>query len=296
MVRKGITYARNLLWLLPALVLLVVFVYYPIVDNVRLSFYSWSAFNPVPKFVGLDNYNQAIHDPVFWTALRNNVFYAVVSVVVQVGFGLVLAALVEEFVAPKLKGFFRSVYFLPATLSITVAGMLFTFLYHPQFGLVDDTLRAVGLDHWAIDWLGSQGFAIWSIILMSQWQATGYVMVLFIVAIQRIPRELYESSELDGAGRVKTFFNITVPLVREMTGLMTIVTISGAFLVFNEVQVMTDGGPDNSSQVLGTWLYKSAFFNDQMGYGATLATVIFLLTFVAALIQLAYTRKKRVEF
>lgn len=130
---------------------------------------------------------------------------------------------------------------------------------------------------------------------MSQWQSIGYTAVLFVVAIQRIPRDYYDAASLDGAGHLRTFFTITVPMVREMTTLVVILTISGAFLVFNEVMVMTAGGPNNSSQVLGTWLYRQAFFIDDMGYAATIATAIFFITFTIAALQLAISHKRRVD-
>jgi raffinose/stachyose/melibiose transport system permease protein len=287
---------RTLVWVAPAVALLLVFVYYPIVENVRLSFFSWNAFSPSPIFVGLDNYTTAFDDPVFWRALLNNTFYAVASLVVQVAFALVLAAILEEFVHQRLRGFLRTVYFIPATISITVAGILFSFLYNPQFGLVNRALSAIGLSSWEHAWLGEKSTAIWSIIAMSQWQSIGYTAVLFVVAIQRIPREFYEAVRVDGAGPVRTFFTITVPMVREMTTLLVILTVSGAFLVFNEVMVMTAGGPDNSSHVLNTWLYRNAFFEDDMGYAATIATVIFVITFVVAVVQLAITKRRRVEW
>jgi raffinose/stachyose/melibiose transport system permease protein len=283
------------LWLAPAVVLVVVFVYYPVVDNIRLSFFSWNAFAPREKWVGLDNYANLLADPVFWIALANNLAYAVVSIIIQVGGGLVLAAILEEVVVGRWKGFFRVVFFIPATISLTVTGLLFQFLYNPQIGLIDQVLVALGHPELVHAWIGESATAIWGIIVMSQWQSTGYVMVLFIVAMQKIPRELYEAAYLDGASRRQAFFRITVPLVREMSILMLIVTISGAFLVFSEVQVMTAGGPNNSSHVLGTWLYKSAFFNDQMGYAAAIGTVIFVITFVTAALQLWYNRGKQVE-
>ena len=287
---------RTLVWVAPAVALLVVFVYYPIVENVRLSFFSWSAFSPNPIFVGLENYRAAFDDPVFWRALFNNTAYAVVSLVVQVAFALVLAAVLEEFVHQRLRGILRTIYFIPATISITVAGILFSFLYNPQFGLVNRLLTAVGLESWTHAWLGEKSTAIWSIIAMSQWQSIGYTAVLFVVAIQRIPREFYEAVRVDGAGPVRAFFTVTVPMVREMTTLLIILTVSGAFLVFNEVMVMTAGGPDNASQVLNTWLYRNAFFEDDMGYAATIATVIFVITFIVAVVQLAIAKRRRVEW
>jgi len=285
-----------LLWVAPAVVLLVVFVYFPVVDNLRLSLYRWNAFSPKEVWIGLDNYRALGADPVFWSSLFNNIAYAVVSVIFQVGGGLVLAAVLEELIRGRWKGFFRTVYFIPAVLSLTITGLLFQFMYNPQIGLVNGLLDSLGLDAWKHSWLGESATAIWAIIAMSQWQSIGYVMVLFIVAMQRIPRELYEAAYLDGASRVQAFRRITVPLVREMTLLAMIITVSGAFLVFNEVQVMTAGGPNNSSHTLGTWLYKSAFFNDQMGYAAAIAVVIFVITLAAAIIQLFLGRGKAVQY
>lgn len=287
---------RSWVWVLPALALLLVFVYYPIVENLRLSLFSWSAFSTRPVFVGLDNYRTAAGDPVFWRALRNNTVFAVTSLVFQVGFSLVLAALLEEFVHQRLRGILRTIYFIPAVISITVAGILFSFLYNPEIGLLNRLLGAVGLESWEHSWLGEPGTAMWSIIGMSQWQSIGYTAILFVVAIQRVPREFYEAARIDGAGRVRSFFSITVPMVSEMTTLVTILTISGAFLVFNEVMVMTAGGPSNSSQVLGTWLYRNAFLNDDMGYASAIATVIFVITLLIGAVQIYLSRRRRIEW
>ncbi|HEX5524352.1 MAG TPA: sugar ABC transporter permease [Pedococcus sp.] len=287
---------RSWAWVLPALMLLLVFVYYPIVENLRLSLYSWSAFSAQPTFVGLDNYRTAAGDPVFWRALRNNTVFAVTSLVFQVGFSLVLAAVLEEFVHQRLRGILRTIYFIPAVISITVAGILFSFLYNPQIGLLNRLLAAVGLQSWQHSWLGEPSTAMWSIIAMSQWQSIGYTAILFVVAIQRVPREFYEAARIDGAGKIRSFFSITVPMVREMTTLVTILTISGAFLVFNEVMVMTAGGPSNSSQVLGTWLYRNAFLNDDMGYASAIATVIFVITLLIGTVQIYVSRRRRIEW
>jgi raffinose/stachyose/melibiose transport system permease protein len=287
---------RSWVWVLPALALLLVFVYYPIVENLRLSLYSWNAFSTRPVFVGLDNYRTAVEDPIFWRALRNNTVFAVTSLVFQVGFSLVLAAVLEEFVHQRLRGILRTVYFIPAVISITVAGILFSFLYNPQIGLLNRLLAAVGLQSWQHSWLGEPSTAMWSIIAMSQWQSIGYTAILFVVAIQRVPREFYEAARIDGAGRIRSFFSITVPMVREMTTLVTILTISGAFLVFNEVMVMTAGGPSNSSQVLGTWLYRNAFLNDDMGYASAIATVIFVITLLIGAVQIYVSRRRRIEW
>jgi raffinose/stachyose/melibiose transport system permease protein len=284
-----------LLWAAPSVVLLAVFVYYPVLENLRLSLFRWSPFEK-ETFIGLDNYRTLLGDPVAWGALFNNTAYAVVSVVCQVAGGLILAAVVEELVHGRLKGLLRTVYFIPAVLSLTVVGLLFTFVYNPQIGIVNGFLHALGLNSWRHSWLGESATAIWSIIAMSQWQNVGYLMVLFIVAMQRIPRDLYECAYIDGASRIQAFRHITVPLVRQMTLLATIITISGAFLVLNEVWVMTAGGPNNASHTLASWLYKSAFFNDQFGYASAIAVVIFLITMGAAIVQLFLARGRTVQY
>lgn len=284
-----------LLWIAPALLLMIALMYVPLLQNIHLSVFSWSIFDQEMNFVGLKNYRQALVDPFLGTALRNNVAYALVSVVVQVGFGLVLASLLDRFATGRLQAFLRSVYFLPATISMTVTGVLFTFVYDPSAGILNAALEAVGLDSLTRAWLAEPSTAMGSIIAMSQWQWTGYITALLLVAIQRIPSELYEAAGLDGAGPVRQFFSITVPLTREMVAILSLVTVSNALLLFNEVIVMTGGGPNNSTQVLGTIVYQNAFVNDRMGYAATMSTLVLALTMGLGIAQMLWTRRKRVS-
>lgn len=286
---------RSFVWILPGLLLIAVFVYYPLAENIYLSFFQWSVFQPTPEFVGGANYAQAAGDPIFWRSLFNNTAYAVVSLVFQVAGALVLAALVETYVR-KHGGILRAIYFIPSAISLTVAGLLFYFIYQPQTGLLNEFLRVIGLEQFAQAWLGQESTAIWAIIAMSQWQSFGYTTLLFSVAIQRIPRELYDAADLDGVGSFGRIWHITTPLVREMTTLLIIVTVTGAFQVFNEVMVMTAGGPNNSSQVLGTWLYRAGFINNEFGYAAAIATVVFVITILLAIVQLSISRRRRVEW
>lgn len=297
--RTGRSIARRLAsfaWVLPALVVLGVFVYLPLVQNFVFSTQEWDIYSGASEFVGLKNYEKLAGDPVFWTALGNNILYAVLSIVFQVGGALVLAAMIESLRSTRWRQALRAIYFVPSAISLTVAGLLFYFIYEPNLGLLNHALDAVGLDALAQPWLGQESTAMVSIIAMSQWQGFGYCTLLFAVAIQRVPAELYEAAALDGIGAFRRFFHVTVPLVREMTGLMVIVTVSGAFQVFNEVMVMTTGGPNNSTQVLATWLYRSGFVRNDFGYAAAIATVIFVVTLTIAVGQLWYTRRKKVDF
>lgn len=276
--------------------MLAVFVYLPLAQNLGFSTLKWDIFTGTQEFVGLRNFEKLVADPIFWSALVNNLWFALVSIVVQVFGAMVLAATIESVRRVRLRNALRSIYFVPSAISLTVAGLLFYFIYQPDVGLLNSALDAIGLGAWAQPWLGQESTAIWGIIAMSQWQGFGYTTLLFAIAIQRIPSELYEAALIDGIGPVRRFFMVTMPLVREMTTLMMIVTISGAFQVFNEVMVMTSGGPNNSSQVLVTWLYRSGFVRNDFGYAAAIATVIFAITLGLALIQLWVSNKRRVQW
>lgn len=284
------------LFLLPTVAVLAVFVYIPIAQNVVFSLYEWSAISPVWKFVGLENYVELLQDRIFHKSLVNNLYYAVISVAVQVFGALVFAAILESGVFPfRLSSFFRTALFLPSVLAITIIGFMWQLFYNPTIGLINQVLRVIGLDALARPWLGQEGTAIFSIIAVSQWQWTGYIMILFIVAIQAIPKELYEASRLDGANAWQQFIHVTVPSVRETTLVMTAITVIGAFKVFDIIWVMTAGGPNHASEVLGSYMYRSAFRLDRMGYASTIATVIFIITLAFTIVQLRAGRSGRRE-
>lgn len=279
------------LFLLPALIFLIVFVYYPIIESFILSLYKWKTFSPGKEFVGFEYYRRLFHDPVFWTALKNNALYAVISIIIQVGLGLIFAAILEEKFFRRFQPFFRAVYFMPSVISITVIGLMFQLIYHPSIGLLNQGLRAIGLDSLCHAWLGEKDTAIYAIISVSQWQSIGYIMLLFLVAIQKIPVQLYEAADMEGASAVQKFYYITLPQVKETLVMSIIITLIGGFKVFDEVYVMTAGGPGRSTEVLASYLYRSGFRNDEMGLASATATIIFLITFTMTLIQLLVAQK-----
>jgi raffinose/stachyose/melibiose transport system permease protein len=282
-------------WAAIAVIVIGWFVYYPIIDNFIVSTTDEDIFTGEVTDIGLANYQRLIDDPVVWTALWNNFLYAMISVVFQVFGAFLLAAIIEGLDSERMRRFWRVVYFVPSAISITVTGLLFYFIYQPDIGLLDALLKEIGVPDLARAWLGDEKTAIYAIIAMSQWQGFGYSTLLFAIAIQKIPRELYDAAIIDGAGPMRRLWNVTFPLTREMTGLMIIITVTGAFQVFNEVMVMTAGGPNNSSQVLGTWLYQQGFMENNFGYGAAIAAVIFVVTMLTGTAQLIYTRRRRVQ-
>ncbi|MCY9207035.1 carbohydrate ABC transporter permease [Bacillus subtilis] len=282
------------LFLVPALVFLL-FVYIPIFENVFLSLFQWSSFSPEKTFIGLKNYVELFHDSVFYQALTNNVLYAVISIVCQVFGGLILAAVLEDKLVRKWSPFFRTVFFLPVVISMTVIALLFDFIYNPETGLLNQLLQAIGLDQLTRAWLGDDSTAMLSVIFVSQWQSVGYIAMLYIVSIQKIPDELYEAARLDGAGKIQQFFHITVPQTKEMSFVAVVMTLTGAFTVFNEPYILTGGGPGNASEVLSTFLYKSAFTKDMMGYASAIATVVLIITLALSLMQMKFFKTGKEE-
>ncbi|QPZ38224.1 carbohydrate ABC transporter permease [Paramicrobacterium chengjingii] len=276
----------NALYVLPALALIGLFVYYPLAANLYYSFFSFSAGAGEMKPVGFDNIVRLVSDPIIAQSLLHNVVYAVVSIVLQVGGSLVVAAWLTHLLGPRLGSILRSIYFLPAVISITVIALMFTFVYNARGGLLNGVLELVGLEGLQTGWLANVDTALGSVIAVSQWQSVGYVCMLYVVALQQIPIEYYEAAALDGAGRVRQFFSITVPQSKEMIFVALILTITGAFTVFNEPFILTRGGPGNASQVLATYMYNQGFFQNQMGYASAIATFIFVITLIISIVQM----------
>lgn len=285
--KKNKIQVAQYLFILPCIVILLLFIYVPLIQNFIYSFYDFSVFSPTKTFVGLSNFKALLHDKVIVTALTNNVRYAIISVLCQVFIGLILAAILEDKLFRKIAPVCRVIYFMPVVISISVIALLFSFIYNPQVGLLNNFLELIGLGKLAKPWLGLPNTAPYAVIAVSQWQSTGYIMMLFIVAIQKIPKELYEAAEIDGAGKIKRFFHVTVPQVKETLFVTTLVTVTGAFLVFNEPYILTKGGgPGTSSTTLAVHMYQSGFFRDNMGYASALAIIIFVITALLALVQI----------
>lgn len=272
------------LFLIPGLLLLVVFVFYPIVRNVEYSFLKWDLFSGEKTFIWFENYQKLFSSKEFPIAFKNNILYVVISLVFQVGVALIFAAFLENMKRRRLSAVFRTTFFIPSLISLTIIGLLFTFIYKPN-GLLNSLLEVLNLGHLATGWLGNKSTAIYAVIAVSQWKSIGYTMMLLIVAIQRIPHELYEAATIDGASKLTTFFRITVPQIAGMLRIAIIINVSGGLLVFNEIFIMTNGGPGGASEVLSTLMYKNAFVHGKVGYASAIATVILVLSLVFSILQ-----------
>ncbi|MBN2860225.1 MAG: sugar ABC transporter permease, partial [Sphaerochaetaceae bacterium] len=212
-------------YVLPGLLLVFMIVYVPVFSNLIYSFFRLSSYSKEMSFVGLKNYVALFTDPVLLIIIKNNILYVVISLVVQVGFGTFLAILLESGLSGKANGVYRNVLFTPALMSLTAVGLLWQFIYTPKIGLLNSLLRFLGLESLQHVWLGESGLAMLSIIGMSQWQFTGYITILMVVAIQKIPEEYFEASRMAGANAFQRAIYITLPSVKEQLLVCSIITM-----------------------------------------------------------------------
>ena len=277
------------LYMFPGLIMVLLFVYIPVLMNIGYSFFRLSSYSSSALFVGLDNYRRFFTDDTFPTMLKNNVMYCIISLIVQVGFGTVLALILESSaISEKMKGFYRNTYFMPSLISLVAVGLMATFIYEPNVGFLNSLLKLMHLK--TQSWFGDSKLAIYCIIAMSQWQFTGYITLLMVVAFQNVSRDYVEAAAIDGAGPVKRALFILLPQAKEQLLVCTIITVIGAFKLYTVVYSTTSGGPGTSSQVLGLYLYQEAFLHDELGMAAVAGVFIFVITVVLSVIQLKITR------
>ena len=283
------------LYMLPGCAMVLVFVYIPVIANCVYSFFRLSSYSAGMKFVGLDNYIRFFHNESLGIMLRNNLLYCVISLIVQVGFGTVIALLLESKLASsRFRNAFRNIYYVPALISLTAVGLMFTFIYEPNLGLLNSAFKALGLTSMTQSWLGDSKIAIYCIIAMSQWQYTGYITLLMVVAFQNVSPDYIEAASIDGAGPVRRAISVVLPLAKEQLLVCSIITVIGAFKLFTEVYSTTAGGPGNSTHVLGLFLYQNAFLHDDLGMAAVTGVFIFVITMVLSVIQLKVSRSGEV--
>ncbi|WP_246090734.1 carbohydrate ABC transporter permease [Nonomuraea deserti] len=282
--------------LLPALVLFALFMVVPTVNVFRMSFYTWSGFSPDMRFVGLDNFTALLDDAQFVRAFQNTVALLVVVTVVTMGMGLFLAAIMTR---QRLRGrtLYRFVLYVPSVLSVVVIAAIFSAVFDQENGLINGTLRALSLDGLRQVWLGDQDLVLWSVAIAMVWQSLGYYMVLYMSGMASIPEDVYEASALDGASPGRQFFAITLPLIwQNLRTTLTFFVMSAVNLSFVLVRAMTGGGPDGSSEVLLSYMYKQAYTNSSYGYGMAIGVVIFAFSFLVSLLVSRATRREPLQF
>lgn len=281
--RRGNEYTLTIiLFLLPTFLALLIFVIWPILDSFRLSLYKWNGVDPTQTFLGMENWVRLVKDGIFWRAVRNNFVIVILSIAIQLPIGMALAVLLDY--GGRRMQLFKVVYFLPLLMSTVAIGILFKYIYDPYFGIINATLEAAGLNALAQAWLSEPRFALISVILVICWQYIPFYMILFLAALTGIPAELREAALIDGATENTYFWRIALPLLRGT--IITAMTLSliGSLKYFDLIWVMTEGGPVNATELMATYMYKKAFNSFEMGYGGTVASALFLIVLVMALV------------
>lgn len=267
----------------PALIFFVVFTIYPLLYGFVISLYQWNGVGK-KTFIGLGNYLGLIQDSAFWAALQHNIIYAVGVVTGKVVIGLLLAILLTR----KMKGitFYRICFFMPMMISAVAVGYLWAYVYNYNFGLINSFLKAIGvpMNHLP-KWLGSTDTSLLSVIIVELWRWVGYHTVIFIAAIQGIPKELYEAATVDGANALQTHWYITFPQLKSTIILNVMLSLIGAIGTFDLIHVMTDGGPNKSTEMIMTYMYNQAFIGDRFGYASAIAYVAFLIILIFTILQ-----------
>lgn len=290
--RMGSAQKRGLtgwLFLLPATILIFAMSFYPMIQALFLSFQTGVGNNL--QWGGLSNYKRLLEDTVFRTSIKNNFFYLIIQVPVMLVLALILASLLNQ-KDLKLKGLFRTAIFLPCCTALVSYSIIFKSLFSFD-GYVNTILLNLGLISSRINWLGQTGTAKIIIIIALVWRWTGYNMVFYLAGLQNIDDSLYEAARIDGAGPVKTFFSITVPLLRPTILLTTIMSINGTLQLFDESVNLTNGGPANSTLTMSHYIFKTSFeYNSQFGYAAAMSYVIFILVAILSFIQMKVGDKR----
>ena len=270
-----------LLFVAVPMLIYVFFALIPILYNIYISLFDTNLLTP-GKFVGLKNYARLLKDTTFLRALRNNIFLVIGSLTAHMGLGLFFANAIFQ----KVKGskFFQSVFFLPSVICGVAVGLIWTFVYHGNYGLLNAFLKLIGQGDLQQVWLSNKNLALICIIVVVMWQWVGYHVVIQLAAMRNIPQELYEAAQLDGASEWQQFKNITVPLIRPILKVDAVLIITGALKYYDLVAVMTNGGPNHATEVMSTYMYYEAFNVLKFGYSSAIGVVLLILCMSAVML------------
>ena len=282
-------------FLLPGLLVLLVFFFLPIGAALLLSLTDFDIYGIADlsnvRFVGLGSYVDLFHDPLFWTALKNTFYFVLVGGPLSVGTSLA-AALLLDTKGIRFKGFFRSAFFAPVVTTLVAVAVVFRFLYHTRYGLINYVLDVFGIE--PVNWLGDPTWAMPAVILLAVWKNFGFNMIIFIAGLQSIPENLRESATVDGANAWQRLTNITLPMLAPTFLFVSVITMIGYFQLFAEPYVMTEGGPLNSTLSVVLYMYREGFKWWDMGYAAAIAFILFLIILIGTLIQLRLQKDQEI--
>ena len=271
-----------LLFLVPALVIYLIFNLYPVFQSIRLSFFEWDGFKGTEAFVGLGNYRDLVKDEYFGIALKNSFILVGYGLFIKLPFAMLLA-LGVNYRGVRLQKFFRFTSFMPCIISTAAVALMWQIMYNPDFGLINSLLRAINLDHLARPWLADAKYAIYFGLVPSIWSSVGFNFVLYSSGLASIPNQIIEAARIDGATYPKMIKSFYLPLLRDIIVISLVLDLIGALKSFDMIWILTSGGPVESTHLLATYMYKQAFTLRNFGYGSAIATVILVLAMIYTL-------------
>ncbi|HWG84765.1 MAG TPA: sugar ABC transporter permease [Deinococcales bacterium] len=278
-------------YLLPALLVFGIFVYFPLGRVIYMSFTDTDLLSPNPNFVGLRNYSTMLASPDFWFIFRNTAIFAVAVTVIEVILGMGLGFLMNA--RTRMQGLVRGAVFAPVVVSTAATALIWNYVLNPYGGPLNATLRSAGLP--TSGWLSDPDTALATVILIAVWKGVGLPAVLYLAGLQGIPRELEEAAVVDGANRWQIATKITVPMLGPTTALVFFISLAGTFQTYGLVLLLTKGGPSNATNLLGYYIYQNAFQYFQMGFASAISVALFLMLLVIGFVQLKI-QESRVHF
>lgn len=281
-------YLIFLAFIAPNFLLFIIFTYWPLVYQGYLSLVHWDMISPVKRFVGLENYAYLFSDPDFHRVMFNTLYFTVAVLVGSLALGLALALLLNQ----RLRGrnFARTVVFAPVILSGAAVGLVWAYIFDPNYGLMRTILGWFGLP--PIDWLGSPAWAMPAVIIVYLWKNLGYSAMIYLAGLQNIPAELYEAARVDGAGRWQQFLHVTLPQLSPVTFFLIVTTIISSVQAFDIISVMTDGGPVGATTTLIWYMYEQGFRAFRAGIAAASGMLMFIILLVVTLVQVGWLQRK----
>jgi raffinose/stachyose/melibiose transport system permease protein len=283
------------LFVLPALALFILFYAYPIISGFYYAFTSWNSYLDVPKFIGLENFKDIFHDDLMKIAIKNNVILTIVVVLGQNLLAIGFALLLNQ----KIRGMnlFRAIIFIPVLLSTAVISYVWGYILDPLNGLFTHLFSFLHMTTLAnIDWLGDPSYSLYTVCMVTIWEYAGFTMVIYLAGLKTIPAELYEAANMDGAGLFDRIRHITLPLLAPSITINSILTVIGCLKLFDQIYLLTEGGPAHSTEVFGTLIYNIAFKTMRLGYGNAIALVLTLVICLISLIQYTALSKREVQY
>lgn len=282
-------------WLVaPGLFLFLFMVCFPIAMSGYYGTTNWKGIGSY-EFVGFTNYtNILFHDAVFWRSLWHALLLLAATLLIQHPIALFFSILVMH--AGRFEKLFRAIFFIPAVISIVVTSKMWVSVFHPNYGMLNKILDGIGLSAWKQDWLGDPQLAIWSIIVVVMWQGFGYALLLYYAGLQGIPKDLFEAAELDGAGRISLYTKVVIPLLTPMVRVAVVIAVTACLKQMETVFLMTNGGPVNTTQFVGNYLYKTAFSSSLYGYGNAISVVFVIICLIITVLMNKAFKKDVGEF